>query len=527
MPPHAMRLHSLLQERMKCRWKGSKDEIYELEPLSKTSWAVYRTANAGVGHCKEFTIWLEEGSGLVWWGSGSYFFHVAKFEGNPGRITWYPRDSSKLPFKWNALDPLEEPRSYDGWRGESGYRYDYKDHIQDSHEKYPSWREGSRWFGKSYQKAGWESEWTGERSPALQESEPEPEELPLQLRKLIDDDGTSAGHHQEAGKHLLGILRKGKDGKEQVGAEATETIPELASTGGPLPTQPIQEWEPPTSPPEREPTIPHVELDSLLPVQEPSVPAREPLPMPKVQDASSRPLPPSPKPQQWRDLVVETNNLAMHWWLVAKSGEAAYRDMLAANEAAVQIAREEEAHRPTDVAAVQRARQAQQKAFDSSKSCIDAIMRTQAALAHFQPQAPTMAAAALQRASGPPGALPPVAMPSAVLSPAAFSLASMPPMAPSSSMPCVTLPTAPAPVPGAVEAAVASPALSAVSDLHPTGQPDGTESLSSDSLGSAELPPGLPRPWEQSSAERALEVRRSKGQKMPRPDLEAKASPSD
>ena len=29
---------------------------------------------------------------------------------------------------------------------------------------------------------------------------------------------TSAGHHQEAGKHLLGILRKGKDGKEQVGA---------------------------------------------------------------------------------------------------------------------------------------------------------------------------------------------------------------------------------------------------------------------------------------------------------------------
>ena len=39
-----------------------------------------------------------------------------------------------------------------------------------------------------------------------------------------------------------------------------------------------------------------------------------------------------------------------------------------------------------------------------------------------------MAAAALQRASGPPGALPPVAMPSAVLSPAAFSLASMPPM---------------------------------------------------------------------------------------------------
>ncbi|CAE7713839.1 unnamed protein product [Symbiodinium sp. CCMP2592] len=247
--------------------------------------------------------------------------------------------------------------------------------------------------------------------------------------------------------------------------------------------------------------------------------------MPKVQDASSRPLPPSPKPQQWRDLVVETNNLAMHWWHVAKSGEAAYRDMLAANEAAVQIAREEEAQRPTDVAAVQRARQAQQKAFDSSKSCIDAIMRTQAALAHFQPQAPTLAAAALQRASVPPGALPPVAMPSAALSPAAFSLASMPPMAPSSSMPCVTLPTAPAPV--LADAAVASPALSAVSDLHPTGQPDVTESLSSDSLGSAELPPGLPRPSEQSSAERALEVRRSKGQKMPRPDLEAKASPSD
>eukprot|EP00439_Symbiodinium_sp_Y106_P038054 s3277_g4.t1 len=442
-----MRLHSLLQERMKCRWKGSKDEIYELEPLSKTSWAVYRTANAGVGHCKEFTIWLEEGSGLVWWGSGSYFFHVAKFEGNPGRITWYPRDSSKLPFKWNALDPLEEPRSYDGWRGESGYRYDYKDHIQDSHEKYPSWREGSRWFGKSYQKAGWESEWTGERSPALQESEPEPEELPLQLRKLIDDDGTSAGHHQEAGKHLLGILRKGKDGKEQVGAEATETIPELASTGGPLPTQPIQ---------------------------------AEGRKGGGVQDASSRPLPPSPKPQQWRDLVVETNNLAMHWWLVAKSGEAAYRDMLAANEAAVQIAREEEAHRPTDVAAVQRARQAQQKAFDSSKSCIDAIMRTQAswlkAFSSFSIFRSLLPAAGSDNGSR------------------CFAA-----MAPSSSMPCVTLPTAPAPVPGAVEAAVASPALSAVSDLHPTGQPDGTESLSSDSLGSAELPPGLPRPWEQSS----------------------------
>lgn len=345
----------------------------------------------------------------------------------------------------------------------------------------------------------------------------------------MDDDGTSAGHKKEAGKHLLGILRKGQ---EQVGgaAEATESIPELASTVGPLPAQPIQEWEPkewepPTSPPKREPTIPHMELEPLLPPQEPGAPAREPLPMPQGQDASTRPLPPSPKPQKWRDLVLETNKLAMHWWHIFKTGEAAYRDMLAANEAAVQIAREEDAHRPTDVAAVQRARQAQQKAFVSSKSCIDAIMATQAALAHFQPQAP-MAAAVLPPSSVPPGALPPAVMPSAALSPAALSpaalsLASLPPMASSSStMPFVTLPTAPAPVLGVAEAASASPALSAVSDLHQTGQPDAAESLSSDSLGSAELPPGLPRPWEQSSAERALEVRRSKGQKMPRPDLD-------
>ncbi|CAE7021161.1 unnamed protein product, partial [Symbiodinium sp. CCMP2456] len=86
------------------------------------------------------------------------------------------------------------------------------------------------------------------------------------------------------------------------------------------------------------------------------------------------------------------------------------------------------------------------------------------------PHAATTAAAALPRASVPAGALPPAAMPSAALSPAAFSLASLPAMAPSSSssMPFVTLPTAPAPVLNAADTASASPALSAESDLHQT-----------------------------------------------------------
>jgi len=96
-------------------WKGDKGETYSFEPSGDKTWVCTRTDSRG--GFRKFTVWLDEHSGLVWWGSMFYYFDPRDWIEAPGRVAWYgadDKDRKRARFVWKALEKaveenIEEP----------------------------------------------------------------------------------------------------------------------------------------------------------------------------------------------------------------------------------------------------------------------------------------------------------------------------------------------------------------------------------------------------------------------------------
>eukprot|EP00440_Ansanella_granifera_P070797 gb/GFBE01076834.1/.p1 GENE.gb/GFBE01076834.1/~~gb/GFBE01076834.1/.p1 ORF type:complete len:299 (+),score=34.19 gb/GFBE01076834.1/:1-897(+) len=87
-------------------WIGDKGESYCLKWSADRTWTCTRTDTRG--GLKLFTVWLDEDSGLVWWGSMYYFFDPAEVTDNPDRVAWYAatdRSKRRPRFTWKAAEP--------------------------------------------------------------------------------------------------------------------------------------------------------------------------------------------------------------------------------------------------------------------------------------------------------------------------------------------------------------------------------------------------------------------------------------
>lgn len=84
-------------------YTGAKGETYELrlldsEPANSSTWNCTRTGSDGTS--KKFTIWFDESTQRVWWGSWTYYFDPAEAAESGSRINWYKLGPGK-GFEWH------------------------------------------------------------------------------------------------------------------------------------------------------------------------------------------------------------------------------------------------------------------------------------------------------------------------------------------------------------------------------------------------------------------------------------------
>lgn len=93
-------------------YTGAKGETYELRPLdsetaNSSTWSCTRTGSDGSS--KKFTIWFDESTQKVWWGSWTYYFDPTE-AAEKGSINWYKSGPGK-GFEWHreATDKSDMP----------------------------------------------------------------------------------------------------------------------------------------------------------------------------------------------------------------------------------------------------------------------------------------------------------------------------------------------------------------------------------------------------------------------------------
>lgn len=85
-------------------YTGAKGETYELrlldsEPANSSTWNCTRTGSDGTS--KKFTIWFDESTQRVWWGSWTYYFDPAEAAASGfSAINWYKLGPGK-GFEWH------------------------------------------------------------------------------------------------------------------------------------------------------------------------------------------------------------------------------------------------------------------------------------------------------------------------------------------------------------------------------------------------------------------------------------------
>jgi len=103
---------SLVLELLGRKWSGAKNEIYESWPESETSWRCQRSWQDGKNQAgKVFSIWLEKGSGLAWWGGGSYYFDLREHSRDSDTIVWHATKSSRPGFIWHSTSQKSKTKS--------------------------------------------------------------------------------------------------------------------------------------------------------------------------------------------------------------------------------------------------------------------------------------------------------------------------------------------------------------------------------------------------------------------------------
>jgi len=115
------------------QWQGHKGELYEICPRGQASWVCWRSGEAGGS--KRFTLWLDAGSGVIWWGTNySLYMDVYQFTSRPERAEWYGAQEAaaqKPRFAWQRLDtakgaetrprgPQPAPARRQGGKGREG-----------------------------------------------------------------------------------------------------------------------------------------------------------------------------------------------------------------------------------------------------------------------------------------------------------------------------------------------------------------------------------------------------------------------
>eukprot|EP00435_Cladocopium_sp_Y103_P064941 s70_g26.t1 len=84
-------------------YTGAKGETYALrlldsETANGSTWNCTRTGSDGSS--KKFTIWFDESTQRVWWGSWTYYFDPAEAAASGSRINWYKLGPGK-GFEWH------------------------------------------------------------------------------------------------------------------------------------------------------------------------------------------------------------------------------------------------------------------------------------------------------------------------------------------------------------------------------------------------------------------------------------------
>eukprot|EP00401_Gymnodinium_catenatum_P031349 CAMPEP_0117495352 /NCGR_PEP_ID=MMETSP0784-20121206/20087_1 /TAXON_ID=39447 /ORGANISM="" /LENGTH=239 /DNA_ID=CAMNT_0005290269 /DNA_START=78 /DNA_END=794 /DNA_ORIENTATION=- len=88
-----------LVECLRQEFIGCKGEKYTMQPLrSEGVWSCFRRGKDGSR--KKFTLWLDEPSGLVWWGSWSYYFDPGEIAKTAAAIHWHKASGEKASFSW-------------------------------------------------------------------------------------------------------------------------------------------------------------------------------------------------------------------------------------------------------------------------------------------------------------------------------------------------------------------------------------------------------------------------------------------
>jgi hypothetical protein len=91
--------YSALSSGLCGEWHGDKREIYQVETNTQ-GWKVSRTDMAG--YAKKFTLWYDEESDTVWWGSSwAMYIQASEVREQSGKIRWYGSNGSWKPrFVW-------------------------------------------------------------------------------------------------------------------------------------------------------------------------------------------------------------------------------------------------------------------------------------------------------------------------------------------------------------------------------------------------------------------------------------------
>lgn len=92
--------YTALSEGMCGEWVGDKQETYRVDATAQ-GWKVSRVDNSG-GHQKKFTLWYDEASDIVWWGTQwTMYLQARELREKRGKVHWYGNNGSWKPwFVW-------------------------------------------------------------------------------------------------------------------------------------------------------------------------------------------------------------------------------------------------------------------------------------------------------------------------------------------------------------------------------------------------------------------------------------------
>mmetsp|Transcript_42683 Transcript_42683/g.117789 ORF Transcript_42683/g.117789 Transcript_42683/m.117789 type:complete len:311 (-) Transcript_42683:93-1025(-) len=99
-----------LSKCLRQQWIGCKGERYTLTPLcSEGAWSCIRRGKDG--STKKFTLWLDEPSGFVWWGSWTYYFDPDELSETAFSIGWHKASGEKADFVWRSASANSSSRA--------------------------------------------------------------------------------------------------------------------------------------------------------------------------------------------------------------------------------------------------------------------------------------------------------------------------------------------------------------------------------------------------------------------------------